>query len=164
MTTVTLRPVDEDLLPRILDVAVAGADPEEVMPAVPGPPGWTPERRAAFADHHRSTPGTSYAIMTGEEIVGATRLTPAEAPGAAEAGIWLTRSVRGQGHGIEALHLLIEEARNQGTTALVVETNAANPAAVAALRAMGAKLWEDPESGSVHATFRVGDSIEHGSR
>jgi RimJ/RimL family protein N-acetyltransferase len=164
MTTVTLRPVDEDLLPRILDVAVAGADPDEVMPAVPGPPGWTPERRAAFADHHRSSPGLSYAIMTGEEIVGATRLTPAEAPGAAEAGIWLTRAVRGHGHGVEALHLLIEEARNQGNTALIVETNAANPAAVAALRTMGAKLWEDPESGSVHATLRVGDWIEHGTR
>jgi RimJ/RimL family protein N-acetyltransferase len=163
MSTVKLRPIDEDLLPRILDVAVAGADPDEVMPAVPGPPGWTPERRAAFADHHRSMTGTSYAIMAGEEIVGATRLTPAEAPGAAEAGIWLARSFRGKGHGVEALHLLIEAARSQGKAALIVETNTDHPAAVSTLRAMGAKLWEDPESGAVHATLRVGDRAEHGA-
>lgn len=163
MSTVTLRPIDEELLPRMLDVAVAGADPDEVMPAVPGPPGWTPARRAAFADHV-SGPGTSYAILAGDEIVGATRLTPAEAPGAAEAGIWLVRTARGKGYSVDALHLLIEEARAQGTTALIVETNTANPAALDLLRTLGAKLWEDPESGAVHATMRVGDAIEHGSR
>jgi RimJ/RimL family protein N-acetyltransferase len=162
MSTVKLRPIDERLLPRVLDVAVAGADPDEVMPAIPGPPGWTPERRAAFADHHGSATCTSYAIMAGEEIIGATRLSPAEAPGAAEAGIWLARSARGKGHGVEALHLLVEEARSRGTTALIVETNTANLAAVGTLRTLGAKLWEDPESGAVHATLRVGDWIEHG--
>jgi RimJ/RimL family protein N-acetyltransferase len=162
MSTVKLRPVDEDLLPRLLDVAASGADPLEVMPPVPGPPGWTPERRAAFTDYYRSAAGIPYAIVAGDEIVGATRLTPAEAPGAAEIGIWLARSARGEGHSVEALHLLIEEARAKGTSALIAETNTANPAAVGALRTLGAKLWEDPESGAVHATLRVGDSIQHG--
>lgn len=163
MSTVTLRPIEPELLPRLLDVAVAGADPDEVMPPVPGPPGWTPERRAAFADHHRG-PGTSYAILVGGELVGAARLAPAEAPGAAEAGVWLTRTARGKGYGVDAMHLLIEEARAQGTTALIVETNTANRAGVGLLRTLGAKLWEDPDSGAVHATMRVGDSIEHGAR
>jgi RimJ/RimL family protein N-acetyltransferase len=161
MSTVKLRPFDEQLLPRLLEVAVAGADPAEVMPPVPGPPGWTPERRAAFADHHRSTAGTSYVVTAGDEVIGAGRLTPAEAPGAAQVDVWLTRSARGQGHGIEALHLLAEQARAHGTTALIAETNADNPAAVGALRALGAKLWEDPESGAIHATLRVGDSLGH---
>ena len=159
-TAVKLRPVDEAMLPLLLEVATSGADPLEVMPPVPGPPGWTPERRAAFTDYYRSE--AAYAIVTGDEIVGATRLTPAEAPGAAEIGIWLARSARGEGHSVEALHLLIEEARAQGTTALIAETNTANPAALGALRTVGAKLWEDPESGAVHATLRVGDSIQHG--
>jgi RimJ/RimL family protein N-acetyltransferase len=159
-TAVKLRPVDEAMLPLLLEVATSGADPLEVMPPVPGPPGWTPERRAAFTDYYRSE--ASYAIVTGDEVVGATRLTPAEAPGAAEIGIWLARSARGEGHSVEALHLLIEEARAQGTTALIAETNTANPAALGALRTVGAKLWEDPESGAVHATLRVGDSIQHG--
>lgn len=164
MSTVTLRPIDEELLPRLLDAAVAGADPDEVMPAVPGPPGWTPERRAAFTDHHTSTIGTSYAILAGDEIIGGARLTPAEAPGAAEVGLWLARPSRGEGHSVEALHLLTEEARSRGVTALIVETDAAHLAAVSALRTLGAKLWEDPESGAVHATLRVGDSIEPGTR
>ncbi|WP_329255614.1 GNAT family N-acetyltransferase [Actinoallomurus sp. NBC_01490] len=162
MSTVTLRPIDEELLPRVLEAAVGGADPAEAMPPVPGPPGWTPERRAAFGDFHRTVAGTTYAVMTGGEVIGATRLTPAEAPGAAEIGIWLTREARGKGHGVEALHLLIEEARARGTTALIAETDAANAPAVGLLRTLGAKLWEDPDTGAVHATLRVGDSIEHG--
>jgi RimJ/RimL family protein N-acetyltransferase len=162
MSTVRLRPIDEALLPRLLDVAVAGADPAETMPVVPGPPVWTPESRAALADYHRSTAGTSYAILSDDEIIGATQLTPVEAPGAAKIDIWLARSARGKGLSVEALHLLVEQARAHGTTALVAETNTANPAAVGALRTLGAKLWEDPESGAVHATLRVGDSMEHG--
>lgn len=161
MSTVTLSPIDEDLLARLLAVAVTDADPAEVMPPVAGPPGWTAERRAAFGDFHRSMRGTSYVILADGEVVGATRLTPAEAPGAAETGIWLARSARGKGYGTEALHLLIEEARARGISALIAETNSANPAALGALRALGAKLWEDRESGAVHATLRVGDSIEH---
>jgi RimJ/RimL family protein N-acetyltransferase len=163
MSTVTLRPIDEDLLPRTLDVAVAGADPDEVMPAVPGPPGWTSERRAAFTDFHRKNLDTSYAIHTGDDLIGVARLTPAEAPGAAEIGIWLARSARGHGHSVEALHLLIEQARAHGVNALIAETTTANPAAMGALRTLGAKLWEDPDSGAVHATLRVGDAIEHGT-
>lgn len=164
MNTVTLRPIDEELLPRALDVAVAGAEPEEVMPEVPGAPGWTPERRVAFTDFHRRNLGTSYAIQTGDDLIGVARLTPAEAPGAAEIGIWLARPARGHGHGVEAMHLLIEEARAKGVNALIAETTTANAAAMGALRTVGAKLWEDPASGAVHATLRVGDAVEHGSR
>lgn len=164
MSTVTLQPIDEELLPRALDVAVAGADPDEVMPAVPGPPGWTRERRAAFIDFHRRNLGTSYAIRTGEDIIGVARITPAEAPGAAEIGIWLARRSRHQGHGVEAIQLLIEQARAKGVTALIAETTTANTAATGTLRTVGAKLWEDPDSGAVHATLRVGEAAEHGSR
>jgi RimJ/RimL family protein N-acetyltransferase len=160
MSTVKLRPIDDKLLPRLLDVAVAGAAPDEVMPTAPGSSGWTPEHRTAFGDYYGS--GPAYAILADDELLGATRLTPAQAPGAAKAGIWLARSARGKGHGTEALHLLVEEARSQGVTALIVETTTSNPAAMGALRALGAKLWEDTESGAVHATLRVGDWIEDG--
>jgi RimJ/RimL family protein N-acetyltransferase len=161
MSTVKLRPIDEDLLPRLLDVAVAGTDPDEVMPTAPGPSGWTPERRTAFGDYYYGS-APAYAIQTDDELVGAARLTPAEAPGAAEVGLWLARPARGKGHGTEALHLLIEKARSEGLSALIAETTTSNSAAVGALRTLGAKLWEDPESGAIHATLRVGDSIEHG--
>ena len=159
MSTVMLRSVDETLLPRLLDLAVNEADPDEVMPPTPGPRGWTPERQAALPDHLR-VPGT-YAILVDGEPAGVADLSPAEAPGAAEVGIWLARNARGEGHGTQALHQLIEEARSQGLTALIAETTVANPAAVGALKALGAKLWEDPETGAIHATLRVGDSVRH---
>jgi RimJ/RimL family protein N-acetyltransferase len=164
MSTVTLRPIDEELLPRVLAAAVSGVHPADTMPDVPQTQGWTPERRAAFTDFQRSLFGTSYAIMNGEEVVGWTRLTPAEAPGTAETGIWLARDARGKGNAVAALHLLIEEARAQGKTALIAETNAANHAAVGVLRTLGAKLWKDPETGAVHATLRVGDRADRVGR
>ena len=160
MSTVTLQPLDDELLARLLDVAVAGADAEEVMPPVPGPRGWNPERHAAFRAHHLAA--TTYAVLVDGALAGAVRLTPAEAPGAAKAAIWLARSVRGHGHSTAALHLLVEEARNQGLSAIILETTASNAPAVGTLRTLGAKLWEDPESGAVHATLRVGDSVGHG--
>lgn len=158
MSTVSLQPIDDDLLPRLLEVAVTDAGPAEVMPAVPGPPGWTDARRAAFADHHRPGDGRTYAVLADSMIAGAARLTPTEAPGSVEAGIWLRRSVRGKGLGTEAMRLLIDEARAQGASALIAETNAANLPAVGVLRTLGAMLWEDPDSGAVHATLRVGEA------
>lgn len=158
MSTVTLQPIDEDLLPRLLEVAVTDADPAEVMPAVPGPPGWNEAHRAAFADHHRSAGGQTYAVLVDSMIAGAARLAPTEAPGGVEAGIWLRRSVRGKGLGTEAMRLLIDEARGHGASALIAETNAANAAAVGVLRTLGATVWEDPDSGAVHATLRVGEA------
>src|SRR5262249_44146817 len=149
---VTLQPIDESLLPRLLDVAVADADPDEVMPHVAGPSGWTDARRDAFREYHRPADGVSYAVLIDGEVAGAVRLAPSEVPGAVEAGIWLGRSVRGSGHGTETMRLLIDEARTGGATALIAETTVSNLAAVGVLRAHGAQLWEDPDSGSVHAT------------
>src|SRR5438045_2925677 len=128
MSVVTLRPVDENLLPSLLEVAVAGTDPHEALPRAGDPGAWTAECREAFDDHY-GAPG-SYAILVDGDVAGAARLVPAEAPGAAEVTLWLTRDVRGKGHGTEALYALIEEARSQGITALIVETNTSNEAAV----------------------------------
>lgn len=158
MSTVTLQPVDDELLSRLLDVAVANADPDEVMPPVPGPPGWNDARRAAFREYHRSKDDGTYAVLVDGKVVGAARLAPAEAPGAVEAGIWLARSARRKGYSTSALRLLIDEARARGASALVAETEATNVPAIAALRSIGATLWEDPDTGAVHATLRVGEA------
>lgn len=50
---ISLQRLDEENLERVLLAAVAGAAPQECMPAVPGPPGWTARRRAAFRAFHR---------------------------------------------------------------------------------------------------------------
>lgn len=158
MSTVTLQPVDESLLPRLLEVAVADADPHEVMPGEPGAPRWSDARRAAFGEYHRPADGAAYAVLVEGQLVGAARFTPAEAPGAVQATIWLRRSARGNGYSTQALRLLIDEARAHGAHAIVAETHVSNTAAVCMLRTLGATLWEDPDTGSVHATLRVGEA------
>jgi RimJ/RimL family protein N-acetyltransferase len=155
MSTLTLRPIDEALRERLLDVAVAQAEPGEVLPETPGASGWTQECRAAFREHHRRT---ARAILLDEELIGAVRFVPAQAPGAVQAAIWLARTVRGKGYGTEAGRLAIDDARANGVTALIAETTTANTAAVGVLRDLGAKLWEDPETGAIHATLRVGET------
>ena len=68
---VTLRQLDETLLRGLLDAAVADADPDEVMPPVAGPDGWTDERQAAFLSFHQSRSlatepiEATYAILVG---------------------------------------------------------------------------------------------------
>ncbi|MFL6051762.1 MAG: GNAT family N-acetyltransferase [Actinoallomurus sp.] len=158
MSTVTLQPVDENLLPRLLELAVAEADPHEVMPGEPEALRWTDARRTAFTEYHRPAAGAAYAVLVDGRLVGAARTTPAEAPGAVQASIWLARPARGKGYSTEAFCLLIDEARAHGASAIIAETQLSNTAAVCMLRSLGATLWEDRDTGSVHATLRVGES------
>lgn len=154
--TVALRRLDEALLPALLEAAVAGADPAEVMPPVTGEPGWTETDRAAFLAFHRARSiGTSdpvertYAILDGDVVVGAGRLEAID--GGTEVGIWLCRRARGKGVGRAAVAQLIEQALRDGETRVVAETTSVNTAAVGALRALGAVLTE--ENGAVHAVL-----------
>ncbi|MFE2872391.1 GNAT family N-acetyltransferase [Embleya sp. NPDC059259] len=158
---VQLRRLDEDLLTALLDAAVADADPTEVMPPVPGPPGWTADRRAAFlAFHHEwaATP-TTYAILVAGHVVGAARLQPApEAPDdALETGLWIGRSHRGRGVGHAVLALLRTEAKSQGATRIVATTTEANTAARRLLATAGADLrprtTPTPNGDTVEATL-----------
>lgn len=155
MSTVTLRPVDARTLPELLEVATADAEPDDVMPPVPGPPGWTPERRAAYRTYLLADDDRKYLVMAEGRAVGMARLARGDAPGVLETGIWLGRSARGLGYGTETLRLLVDEARERGATALVAETTTANKPAIGALRNLGAKVWEDLATGEVHATLRL---------
>ncbi|MET7305091.1 GNAT family N-acetyltransferase [Embleya sp. NPDC005575] len=146
---VRLRRLDEDLLAALLDTAVTDADPAEVMPAVPGPPGWTTDRRAAFlAFHHEwaATP-TTYAILVADRVVGAARLQPApKTPDdALETGLWIGRSHRGRGIGHAVVALLRAEAKAQGASRIVASTTEANTAAQRLLTTAGAELHQLPE-------------------
>jgi hypothetical protein len=51
---VRLTRVDERLLTPLLSVAVAETKPDEVMPPVEAPPGWSQPRRDAFCEFYRS--------------------------------------------------------------------------------------------------------------
>lgn len=145
MIDVALTPLDEPALARLLDAAVAGADPLEVMPPVSGAPGWTPERRAAFLEFHRARcldPATAvectWVVDVNGEAVGAARLQPEG--DAVEAGIWLSRSFRSRGIGTRVTALLLAEARSIGAARFLASTTAGNRGARALLAGAGAAL------------------------
>ncbi|WP_410571675.1 GNAT family N-acetyltransferase [Amycolatopsis sp. cmx-4-61] len=142
---IRLTPLDEAALTRLLEAAEAGADPLEVMPPVDGPPGWTPERRAAFVAFHRSRsvdPATgverTWVIDDDGVAIGAARLAPRG--DAVEAGIWLARAARGRGIGTQVAALLVAEARASGAARFIASTTAGNGAAQALLSGAGAAL------------------------
>jgi len=179
---VTLRPLDEDLLPALLATAVADADPGEVMPPVDeddrgGAAGWTEARREAFLRFHRSRlPGAgpvegsaeepaevTYAVVvaeTGEtgqveeKVAGAARLAPRPEPDAVEAGVWLGRSYRGRGVGTAVFARLLDAARAGGAARLFASTSTANAATRRLLASAGADL-ERHGDGTVTAWVRL---------
>jgi hypothetical protein len=84
--------LDSQTLHDLLEVAIADAAPDEVMPPF-SDPGWTPARRQAFLDFFMPLLGTIYGITVDDALAGFTRLSP-KGEGAAETGIWLGRSFR----------------------------------------------------------------------
>ena len=156
---VRLTPVDERLLPPLLSVAVAETTPDEVMPPVAAPPGWSDARRVAFCNfyrsHHRGLRGPTrtliFAILCDGDVVGMIRMARCDDTDTLETGMWLAKSARGHGVGVAALRLLLGEAALAGARRLIAHTTAGNVAAIDVLRRCGAVLTVDgPE---IHAEF-----------
>jgi RimJ/RimL family protein N-acetyltransferase len=151
---VRLTPVDEQTLEPLLSVAVAEAEPGEVMPPVEAPPGWSQARRDAFREFHRASFGgldgptrtLMYAILTDEDVVGMIRLSRRDEPATLETGMWLGQSARGQGIGVAALRELLIEAERVGAQVVVAETTPGNTAALDVLRQCGAVLRHDGDT------------------
>lgn len=135
---VHLRKLDQNTLRDLLEVAVADAAPDEVMPPYPDPD-WTPARRQAFLDFFEPMLGTIYGITVEGALAGFIRLTPGQ-DGAAGTGIWVGRSFRGDGVATAALKELLKEAAAQGFSKVVADTTMENHAAQATLRNVGATL------------------------
>ncbi|WP_079102837.1 GNAT family N-acetyltransferase [Streptomyces sp. TP-A0356] len=137
-----VQQVDEESLEELLSVAVEDAAPEEVVPPVAGPPGWTTERRETFRNWHRARrPGlagplreSTFAITHNGTIVGSALLALRDSRDVLEAGMWLGRSHRGRRIGTATLRILLDEAARAGARAVVADTKAHNTAALAALR------------------------------
>lgn len=148
-----IAPLAEDDLPALLDAAVTGAEPGEVMPPVLGETGWTEAQRAGFLAFHRARSldpvrrvDETYVVRCAGVAVGAVRL---ERRGTeAEIGIWLARQARGRGLAAQAVRQLCAIAMATGATRVVAHTTADNAASRALLRAVGARL------------HRHGDAIE----
>lgn len=144
---IVLTPLDEPALDRLLEAAVADADPLEVMPAVEGPPGWSAERRAAFLAFHRrrsldpdTAIETTWVVEIAGRAAGAARLRPVPGKSAVvvEAGVWLVRAVRGRGIGKRVTEVLLEAARDGGAARFVASTTVDNAAARRLMSGQGA--------------------------
>ncbi|MBY8873099.1 GNAT family N-acetyltransferase [Micromonospora sp. PLK6-60] len=162
---VRLEPVDERNLESLLSVAVAEAEPIDVMPPVEAPAGWSQARREAFRAFHRAsfagldgpTHTRMYAVIAGGEVVGMIRMTRHDEPGVVETGMWLGRSARGRGLGAAALRELLNAAAAAGMRTVVAETTAENAGAIAVLNKCGAKLRN--HSGKVHAELCLDSAL-----
>ncbi|SCE74742.1 Protein N-acetyltransferase, RimJ/RimL family [Micromonospora viridifaciens] len=161
---VRLEPVDERNLEPLLSVAAAEAEPEDVMPPVEAPAGWSLARRDAFREFHRAsfdglegpTRTRNYAIVAAGEVVGVVRMTRREEPGTVETGMWLGRSARGRGLGAAALRELLNAAAAAGMHTVVAETTPDNQGAVSVLKKCGAELRE--KGGKLYAQICL-DSV-----
>ncbi|GIJ75655.1 Protein N-acetyltransferase, RimJ/RimL family [Micromonospora phaseoli] len=148
---VRLEPVDEQNLEPLLSVAVAEAEPADVMPPVAAPAGWSHARREAFREFHRASFGgldaatrtAMYAIVVGGEVVGMIRMSRRDEPDVAEVGLWLGQSARGQGIGPAALRELLNLAAAAGIRTVAADTSSENRGALSVLERCGAKLRDD---------------------
>lgn len=148
---VRLEPVAEHNLEPLLSVAAAEAEPDDVMPPVQAPAGWSQARRDAFREYYRANFGglagphrtMMYAILLGGEVCGMIRMSCRDEPGVLETGMWLGRSARGQGVGVAALRALLHEAAGVGARLVVAHTRGENIAALTVLQRCGARLHHD---------------------
>ncbi|MFE9200939.1 GNAT family N-acetyltransferase [Micromonospora sp. NPDC007230] len=162
---VRLEPVNEGNLEPLLSVAAAEAEPEDVMPPVEAPAGWSLARRDAFREFHRASFGglagptrtLMFAIVAGGEVVGMVRMTRRDDPGTVETGMWLGRSARGQGLGAAALRELLNAAAAAGMRTVVAETTPDNHGAVSVLKKCGAELRE--KDGKLYAEMCLDSAL-----
>ena len=159
---VRIDPLDERGLAELLDAAVAGADPGEVMPAWPGAV-WDDRLRSGFlAFHRRRSLGPdpverTWVVRVDGRAAGAVRLEPG--PDGTEFGIWLARGARGRGAGTAAVRLLTATAGPGSGGPLVARTTASNVAAPGLLRALGAR-WAPGGEGAVALPTGTVDHVQ----
>lgn len=139
---ILLRRLDDQGLERLLGLAVADADPDDVMP-----PGWTVDRPDEFREFYRGFQADAYEIVEDDRTVGMARLT---AEG--RTGMWLARFARGSGIGLAALRRVVEEAPRRNVRTIVADTTTDNVAAVTILRRAGAALDIDGRRVSARLT------------
>ena len=100
---VRLTPVDEQILEPLSSVVIAETEPDEVMPPVKAPGGWSQVRWEAFREFDRASYGglrgpTStlmYAIVCDGDFVGMIRMARRDEPDTMETGTWLGESACG---------------------------------------------------------------------
>ncbi|WP_269044952.1 GNAT family N-acetyltransferase [Paenarthrobacter sp. Z7-10] len=137
--------MNEDILVRLIDAATTDAAANEVTPPLTDDGEWSAARITWLRDFHRARRGgldgpeaeATWAILTGNEVVGSVRLKRTGSPRVLETGIWIRRSHRERRAGQEALAAVLREASSLGYDEVCAETGGSNTAAQALLRKLG---------------------------
>lgn len=90
--------------------------------------------------------------------MGSARLAHHDSHDVLEAGMWLARSERGRGIDTATLRKLLDEAASAGASAVIAQTTANNPAALAALRHNDARLTTHQGNANVHAQLALDET------
>lgn len=161
---VFLADVTEDVLDELLALALNDTDADEITPPLGTAEGWNTERISWFREHHRAAEAgldgpaarKTWALYSHGALAGSVRLRRT-GPGstALETGIWLARSLRGQGIGREALRQVKAQAARSGATVLEAETTAGNAGALALLRSAGAEIMMGADDGDATVPARA---------
>ncbi|MBB5953553.1 RimJ/RimL family protein N-acetyltransferase/uncharacterized damage-inducible protein DinB [Saccharothrix tamanrassetensis] len=136
VVVISLRPLDDEGLERLLAVAVADADPEDVMP-----PGWTPDRTEEFREFYRGFRRHAYEIVERDRTLGMIRLTDT-----GQTGLWVARSARGAGVGVQAVRRVVDQAWARSIRTITAETTTGNTAALKVLKRAGATVEVDGDA------------------
>ncbi|MDJ0320242.1 GNAT family N-acetyltransferase [Pseudarthrobacter sp. PS3-L1] len=148
--TLHLADVTTVVLPGLLRLALAQADADDVTPprgaTADMAGGWNQDRIDWFLAYHHAASGLdgptgekTWAVLVDGELAGSVRLKSVGVD-AAETGIWLGRTFRGQGIGSGAMELVLTAARAVGVTRIVASTATSNVAAQRLLASGGADL------------------------
>jgi RimJ/RimL family protein N-acetyltransferase len=155
---VDLVPVDEDVLEDLLALAVAEAQPGEVMPPAAGESAaeprttWTELRKGAFREYHRrcrvnlhvSVPEVTWAVKARGRIVGAARLAlVGDDSDVREVGLWLGRPYRGLGISGEVAYWAFAAAQTMDAKRLVARAAVGTRMARRSLERLGFDVVDD---------------------
>lgn len=161
--SVTLVPVDDDVLETLVQAATSDAAADEVTPPLDPGGTWTAARVAWLRDFHRDrrsgldgpARAATWAVVVDGDVVGSVRLAGCSDDGALDTGAWLTRSARGRGLGRAAAAAVLREATAHGARAVRADTTASNRAALAVLEHLGFELEADGDGRHVRALLRL---------
>lgn len=161
LSSVALIDVDEMVLEQLVQAATTDAAADDVTPPLTDGPDWTEARIEWLQNFHRnrraglSGPAgeATWALLASRGIVGSVRLKRTDK--GVEAGIWLTRTARGQGLGTAAMTALQQRAAELGAREIHADTTASNVSAVHVLQRLGFDLTYNDDSGGVQARLRL---------
>lgn len=142
---IQLVDVDEPTLDALVDAAVGDAAPDEVTPPFDDGGTWSEQRLHWLRELHRERRAgldgplgeATWAVRSGDDVVGQIRLKRTGDAGVMETGAWLTRGARGRGIGVAALQAAIDRAFVYGASAVYAETTIGNVRAQGVLRRLG---------------------------